>query len=203
MLQNRVDPRGNIIAVTARGSWMGNRGVLHNDQQKIVRPYKLNAWITCVLEFRGRKREVMAPNRYTELFFLDEATAFAAGHRPCYECRRQDFERFKRCWLKGNPEYGFSESSSINEIDKILHHQRIDSKGAKQTYEELGENIPDGSFVEILGKAYLVAGNHLFEWSAPGYGEGKMLPASTKFAVLTPESIVNAFRMGYHPQMRL
>ncbi|MEO8821838.1 MAG: hypothetical protein ABI267_08810 [Ginsengibacter sp.] len=95
MLQNRVDPFGNIIKTTARGSWMGNRGILHNDQQQVLRPFKLKAWITCKLEFNGRKRPVMAPHRYTGLFFLDEATSFAAGHRPCFECRRQDYHKFK------------------------------------------------------------------------------------------------------------
>ena len=103
MLQNRVDPFGNLIKTPARGSWLGNRGIIHNHNQEVVRPFKLKAWITCTLEFRGRKRQVMAPDRYTELFFLDEATSFAAGHRPCFECRREDALRFKSYWLKGNP----------------------------------------------------------------------------------------------------
>src|ERR1700743_3660322 len=102
MLQNRVDPQGNIIKTTARGAWMGNRGQLHNEQRQIVRPFKLKAWLTCLLQFNGRKREVMSPQRYTELFFLDEATAFAAGHRPCFECRRKDYDLFKSFWLQGN-----------------------------------------------------------------------------------------------------
>src|ERR1700760_1777025 len=105
MLQNRVDPEGNIIRTSARGSWMGNRGIIHDEQQNVLRAFKLKAWITCVLAFKGRKRPVMAPNRYTELFFLDEATAFSAGHRPCFECRRQDAGRFKSLWIKANPEY--------------------------------------------------------------------------------------------------
>src|ERR1700729_1628773 len=107
MLQNRVDPFGNIIKTAARGQWMGNRGVIHDHHQTLVRPFRLLAWITCVLEFKDRKRELMAPDRYTELFFLDEATSFAAGHRPCAECRTKAFNRFKTAWVGANPEYGF------------------------------------------------------------------------------------------------
>src|ERR1700730_14192737 len=101
-LQNRVDPFGRLIRTTARGAWMGNRGLIHNEYQQIVRTFRLKAWITCRLEFKGWYRKVMSPNRYTELFFLDEATAFSAGHRPCAECRREDFNRFKAAWLQGN-----------------------------------------------------------------------------------------------------
>ncbi|HTJ10817.1 MAG TPA: hypothetical protein VL547_02270, partial [Dinghuibacter sp.] len=99
MLQNRVDPYGNIIFTPARGAWMGNRGLLHDAQQHIRRPFRLKAWIICVLQFKGRHRPVMAPGQYTELFFLDEATALSAGHRPCAECRREDFNRFKAAWI--------------------------------------------------------------------------------------------------------
>ena len=126
MLQNRVDPFGQIIKTTAKGAWMGNRGILHNDEQQVLRPFKLKAWLTCNLQFRGRKRQVMAPNRYTELFFMDEATSFAAGHRPCFECRRIDYNHFKTLWLKGNPEYEFNEKTSIQKIDAILHQERMD-----------------------------------------------------------------------------
>ena len=136
MMQNRVDPFGNIIKTKARGSWMGNRGILHDEHQQVLRPFKLKAWLICVLEFNGRKRQVMAPNRYTELFFVDEATAFAAGHRPCFECRRQDYNRFKSSWLKGNPEYHFNEKTSIQKIDEVLHQERINRGGSKVTFEE-------------------------------------------------------------------
>src|SRR4051812_14165929 len=125
MLQNRVDPLGQFIHSKARGSWMGNRGVIHENKQ-IVKTFKHKAWITCVLQFKGRKRTVMTPGRWTELFFLDEATAFAAGHRPCFECRREDAKRFKTCWIKGNPEYNFSMTTSITQIDEIIHKERID-----------------------------------------------------------------------------
>ena len=201
MLQNRVDPFGNLIKTLARGSWMGNRGILHNDEQEVLRPYKLNAWITCKLEFKGRRREVMAPKRYTELFFLDEATSFAAGHRPCFECRRNDYNRFKTLWIKGNPEYNFDEETPIKEIDDILHRERIDENNMKLTYEEDINAIPNGTFVLIDNKPYLVFGKNIYLWTPFGYEKGMALPASDTLTVLTPKSVVNTFRVGYLPQI--
>jgi hypothetical protein len=203
MLQNRVDPFGHIIKTTARGSWLGNRGVLHNSDKELLRPFKLKAWITCLLEFKGRKRTVMAPNRWTELFFLDEATAFAAGHRPCGECRRNDFIRFKKCWLKGNPEYHFTLKTSIREIDKIIHQERIDRHGEKVLFEEKPGNIPDGTFVLFNDNPYLVADNCIFLWSPFGYENGIAWPEVEKLPVLTPKSIVNTFRAGYLPDFTI
>jgi len=201
MLQNRVDPEGNIIRTSARGAWMGNRGILHDEHQNVLRAFKLKAWITCVLEFRGRKRAVMAPNRYTELFFLDEATAFSAGHRPCFECRRQDAVRFKSYWLKGNPEYGFDERTPVGEIDKILHRERIDRKGAKLTHSDNIRDLPDGSFIRWQGRPALVAGEKLYFWSPAGYEQHLARPAAGQVEVLTPASIIKTFRAGYTPQM--
>jgi hypothetical protein len=203
MLQNRVDPFGNIIKTEARGHWTGNRGVLHDDHQTLLRPFKLIAWITCKLEFKGRKRQVMAPNRWTELFFLDEATSFAAGHRPCAECRRQDFNKFKSFWLKGNPEYHFDEKTSIQEIDKILHKERINRNKTKITFEERIDNIPDGTFVLFNDNAFLFLDQLLFLWSPFGYEKGIALPDVNKLTILTPRSIVNTLRAGYLPQMAM
>jgi hypothetical protein len=203
MLQNRVDPYGNIIITSARGNWMGNRGILHDENQNLLRPYKLKAWITCVLQFRGRKRTVMSPNRYTELFFFDEATAFAAGHRPCFECRRQDYNRFKSFWLKGNPEYGFDEKTSIQKIDDILHRERINRDGSKVKHQENLNTLPDGTFIEIDGKPYVIFREVIYEWSPFGYGGKKPLPKAEKVIVLTPKSLVNTFRAGYVPEVRV
>lgn len=203
MLQNRIDPFGNIIKTSARGAWMGNRGILHDEHQQVLRPFKLKAWLICLLHFKDRHREVMAPNRYTELFFFDEATAFAAGHRPCFECRRKDFEHFKSAWIKGNPEYGFSERTSINEIDKILHKERIDSKGQKVTHQDDIKDIPDGAFISIDDKPYLLANRMLHAWSPSGYDKGMPIPAIREVTVLTPASTVNAFKAGYMPQITL
>lgn len=201
MLQNRVDPFGNIIKTGARGVWMGNRGLLHDHSKNLVRPFRLKAWITCVLEFKGRRRQVMAPDKYTELFFMDEATAFAAGHRPCFECRREDARLFKRYWLKGNPEYGFTEKTPIREIDEILHKERIDRNGKKVTIEMAATDIPDGTFILLNERPYLFYKHKLFEWSPSGYSKGIALPDATTLTVLTPVSVVNAFAAGYVPQI--
>ena len=203
MLQNRVDPFGNLIRTAARGSWTGTRGLLHNDEQEIIRPFKLKAWLTCKLEFKGRKRKMMSPDRYTELFFLDEATAFAAGHRPCCECRRDDFNKFKSLWLKANPGYGFDEKISIQKIDSIIHGERINRNRSKITFEENIHTIPDGSMVSYNDDPYLVFNNQLFLWTPFGYAKGIALPDAGKFIVLTPRSNLNTFRLGYLPPMIL
>lgn len=200
MLQNRVDPFGNIIKTSARGAWMGNRGILHDEHKQLLRPFRLKAWIICVLQFKDRHREVMAPNRYTELFFFDEATAFAAGHRPCFECRRKDADLFKRFWIKGNPEYGFNERTPINEIDKILHKERIDHKREKVTYEDDANTLPDGTFILLNDKPYLLSNKMLYAWSPSGYEKDISILAVHKVTVLTPRSTVNAFKAGYMPQ---
>lgn len=203
MLQNRVDPFGNLIKTKARGLWMGNRGVLHNDEQEIIRSYKLNAWITCKLEFKGRKRKVMMPDRYTELFFMDEATSFAAGHRPGFECRRNEYDQFKSLWIKGNPEYHFDKKTSIKKIDEILHRERMDRNKLKITYKENAGDIPNGSFVLSNNKPYLIFDKKMYLWSPFGYEKNKSLPAIGKLIVLTPQSVVNTFSAGYVPQMSL
>lgn len=201
MLQNRVDPFGSIVRTQERGAWLGNRGVLHNDQQEITRPYKLKAWITCALEFRGRHREVMQPDCWTELFFLDEATAFAAGHRPCFQCRYKDHQRFKEMWLAGNPEYGFTMKTPVARIDEVLHSERVAHDRSKITYQENAAALPDGAFVSIDKQAYLLANNKLHSWTPAGYKESISLGDMDTLTVLTPRSIVNMFRAGYIPQM--
>jgi hypothetical protein len=203
MLQNRVDPFGNLIKTSARGAWMGNRGLLHNDKQEVVRPFKLKAWITCKLEFKGRKRKVMTPNLYTELFFFDEATSFAAGHRPCFECRREDYNKFKSFWLKGNPEYGYNEKTSIQEIDDIMQQERMNLDKSKVTYEESPVLLPDGAFVLFNNEPYLVKNGSMYLWSPFGYAEETSLPKTAKLLVLTPQSVINTFKAGYIPQMAI
>jgi hypothetical protein len=201
-LQNRVDPFGELIRTTARGAWMGNRGLIHNEHQQIIRQFRLKAWITCRLEFKGRHRMVMSPNLYTELFFLDEATTFSAGHRPCAECRREDFNRFKAAWLKGNPSHGFHDKTPIAKIDDILHGERIDPNGKKPTHVERLDKLPNGSFIEYHGKPFLIKQPNLIAaWTAFGYEEAIELPPGIKVVVLTPKSILNSFRARYTPQM--
>jgi hypothetical protein len=201
MLQNRVNPFGEIIRTSNRGAWLGNRGVLHNDKQEIVRSYKIKAWITCVLEFRGRHREVMQPNRWTELFFLDEATAFSAGHRPCFQCRYLDHQRFKTYWLKGNPVLGFNMKTPISKIDDIIQLERITADQSKVTYKEKLAVLPNGTFVSYQDNAYLVNGGKLYLWTSAGYEKPIAFPDLPTLWVLTPKSIVNMFSVGYLPQV--
>ena len=201
MLQNRVTPYGDLIQTKARGAWTGTRGVIHNEQQQIVRPFKLKAWITCRLEFKGRQRKMMMPSRYTELFFLDEATAFAAGHRPCCECRREDFNLFKSAWLAGNQQYAFNKKTSIQQIDAVIHGERIRENHPKTSFEASLEDLPSGTFISLDKEAWLVGDKQIFKWSPFGYGKVMALPGKEKAEVLTPRSIVNAFKAGYAPQV--
>jgi hypothetical protein len=203
MLQNRVNPRGDLIKTTARGSWMGNRGVIHDERQDIVRPFKLKAWLICLLEFKGRRRQVMTPDRYTELFFLDEATAFSAGHRPCAECRRKAFNRFKRLWIEANPEYGYNERTPVWKIDEALHKERINRSGAKVMYTESIHCLPTGSFILHNNEPYLLADGLIFRWTPGGYDEGIGPAGMDRVEVLTPRSVVKTFQSGYKPQMSI
>lgn len=203
MLRNRVNPFGDIFATKARGKWLGNRGQLHGTGKTILRPYKHKAWIICLLEFKDRRRVIMSPNLWTELFFLDEATAMAAGHRPCFECRREAANLFKVAWLKGNPEYGFNQKTLIGKIDEVLQKERIDESGSKVTFEAVLQDLPDGTFIEMDNQAYLVSNRLVYLWSPFGYDAGKQIPLSTKVKVLTPHSVVNAINAGYRLQMGL
>lgn len=197
-LQNRVDPFGNLIRTTARGTMMGNRGgVLHNTGQEIVRDYASSRWITCVLQFRDRRRVVMSPNRYTELFFLDEAVAFAAGHRPCAECRRHRYDSFRRAWKDANQQ---DRLPSAGEMDLRLQQARID-KRKKVTYEAPLPTLPDGCFVRIQGSAYLVLGEALLLWTPEGYTRRDARPTDSAVTVLTPAPIVECIRHGYRPEI--
>src|SRR5215472_1724628 len=144
-LQNRVDPFGNLFSTPARGTMMGNRGGVLHANRKIVRLYKSRRWITCVLEFKDRRRIVMTEGRYTELFFLDEATALAAGHRPCAECRRVKFNAFRDAWRRAS---GLKDVPLADEMDLALHLARID-KREKVTYRAAISSLPDGCFVQI------------------------------------------------------
>jgi hypothetical protein len=192
-LQNRVDPFATIFRTTARGIMFGNRGgVLHNSDREIVRSYACRRWLICVLEFKGRRRTVMTPDRYTELFFLDEAVALSAGHRPCAECRRARFEDFRRAW---------GERLLAPEMDAELHRDRIDRNGRKVTHEDKLDSLPDGCFVALGGSAYLVWGDSLFPWTPFGYGQRESRPGGKTATVLTPAVTVRCLRNGYIPDV--
>lgn len=198
-LRNRVLPTGEIVAIAARGTFMGNRGgAIHNDRRDIVRPYASRRWITCVLEFRGRRRVVMSPGRYTELFFLDEAVALAAGHRPCAECRRARYNEFREAWQRAakRPPGDFLYA---DEMDKDLHNARIDAQKKQIVHEAPLRSVPDGCFVHIAGENYLVWGDALALWSPDGYKEKHPRPDGMTVTVLTPKPIVECIRHGYRP----
>jgi hypothetical protein len=197
-LENRVAPFGNIFRTPARGTMMGNRGgALHNSSKEIVRGYKSRRWITCVLEFRGRHRTVMSEGRYTELFFLDEAVAFAAGHRPCAECRRERYNAFRNAWGRRQ---GQHDLPMADQMDLELHGARID-KGQKVTYDASLNSLPDGCFVQVEGRAHLVWEDALLLWTPEGYTKRDTRPKGLTVTVLTPEPIVECFREGYKPEV--
>jgi len=204
-LQNRVTPFGELIATPARGTLMGNRGRLHDGSRRVVRRVvqSYRAWVTCLLEFRGRHREVMAPNRYTELFFLDEATALAAGHRPCGECRRADYRRFKALWLGANPERRLGTDALIGAIDRELDRDRLGTDGRARTYLAALDSLPDGVFVVLPDSVepLLVWRRRLAPWSPRGYGAGRPAPRDQRVTVLTPRSITATIAAGYAPEV--
>ncbi len=197
-LQNRVDPWGNLNAISAKGAWLGNRGILHNNQKQLVAQWRHSNWVTCVLEYKGRRREIFSPNNYSELFFLDEATALSAGHRPCAECRSKRYREFKEFWCKAN----HLESVTSRELDKQLHAERAIRGGGKAVFEAEFVNLPSGTFIELEGKALLHWSGNLYSWSATGYTlfEGSLEPSKV-VTVLTPFSIVGIFRLGFTPQV--
>ncbi len=200
-LQNRVTPHGAIVRHAARGAFTGNRGVIHNAAREIVRPWANRRWICCLLEFKGMRRTVMSPRRWTELFFLDEATAFAAGHRPCAYCRRPDFERFKRLWVAGNPGAGIVTADSIDVVDRELHRERTGREEAAEMRSPFVA-LPPGTFIEFAerpGEAWLVWGGMVHRWSPWGYARREPQGAGRAARLLTPQSTVNAFRAGYVP----
>src|SRR6266481_4375886 len=160
-LQNRVTPTGEIIATPHRGLSTGNRGIIHDPATKTLlrRRWASQAWLTCVCEFKGRWRQVMGCRSWTELFFLDEATALAAGHRPCFFCRRDDANRFRAAWEKGN----HLANVLVRDIDAVLHRERLDPLPAPL------EALPDGAMVQAAGESYLILKGKALQWSFEGY----------------------------------
>jgi hypothetical protein len=200
--QNRVTPFGDIIATPERGTFLGNRGVLHDLEGQIKRAWQVKRWIVCVLEFRGRKRTVMTPNSYTELFFLDEATALAAGHRPCAECRHARFLDFCNSWKMAHPGHTASQRPTADEIDNRLHAERVAANRLKRSFPAAVGGLPDGVFVTVPAwgeQAYLVWRDCLLKWSPGGYRERRPRPKGKEVRVLTPQSTVATIRAGYAP----
>jgi hypothetical protein len=205
-LQNRVTPEGEIIATPHRGLMLGNRGgAFHRPDRTLGRRrWHSKQWIACLLSFKDRHRAVMQPNRYTELFFLDEATALAAGHRPCFECRRQDAESFAALWAKAQR---LAQRPLATEMDEVLHGERVGAGGRKVTFRARLADIPGGTFVRYAAEGggfrpYLVIGNHLLAWDPAGYASLVLRSAiSQELDVLTPRAIVAVLSAGYRSML--
>lgn len=200
-LQNRVTPKGTIVVSTARGTMMGNRGNLHNIKKEVVRAFKDKAWKSCLLEFQGIKREVKAEGSYTELFFLDEATAFAAGHRPCNDCQPERVKEFKELWFRANNGFYELTGSNLSDIDEILHGERIDSDRGKVTFTAPVLDLADGVLVELDGKYFLKLRGHLLEWSDSGYVSATRITENMPVQTLTPKSITRCYDNGLIPEI--
>ena len=194
-LQNRVTPTGEIIADPARGTLMGNRGILHHGPGRLgTRRWTTKAWIACALQFKDRHREVMNGRSWTELFFIDEATAFAAGHRPCAECRRDDYDAFRSAWAAGHSHGDLPKAPAM---DAALHAQRVEPYTHRQiTHRASAPDLPDGAFIEHDGQCWLVRKSRLHLWSPEGYGATHPLPTG-EVTVLTPALMVAVLANGY------
>jgi hypothetical protein len=199
-LQNRVTPQGDIIATPHRGMFTGNRGIIHDPHTRTLlrRRWASRAWLTCVCEFKGRRRDVMGGRSWTELFFLDEATAFAAGHRPCFFCRRDDANRFRRAWEDGNS----VSDVHADDIDTVLHRERLEGASKRLHAPPMRlKELPDGAMVQAGAESFLIAQGSALMWSPAGYREAQgVIHDTIKGAMLlTPPSTLRALSAGYRP----
>jgi hypothetical protein len=195
-LQNRVTPFGEIVAMPERGLFTGNRGIIHDPATRTLleRRWSSKAWLVCSCDYQGRRRQVMAGRSWTELFFLDEATALAAGHRPCFVCRRDAALGFRDAWTRGSA----APPPTAKDIDATLHCERLDG-GTKRRHllPAPVDELPDGAMIALGTDAFAIAGGRCFRWSPGGYssvaapGEGAQL--------LTPPSSLRALGAGYRP----
>lgn len=194
-LQNRVLPTGEIVANPARGTLMGNRGILHDDHRRLgTSRWTHQAWVTCLLRFKGRKRPLMAPGRYTELFFLDEAAALAAGHRPCGECRRDDFNRFRAAWAAAQG------AGDLTTLDRHMHRARVTRTRQQVRHEADLATLPDGTFILHGGAPHVAWQNRLLRYTPAGYDMALARLEGTA-TVLTPGCTVTALAHGYRPAL--
>jgi hypothetical protein len=199
-LQNRVTPFGQLIATPERGLVYGTRGCLHDDHREIRRRSATKRWIACRLQFRDRRRErLMAPGRFTELFFVDEATALAAGHRPCAECRRADYNHLTELWSVIHP-----DQTGADAIDDQLHQERLNARtGERRFHQDRYERLPDGTYVIHGRQACLVLRDQLLPWSPGGYLAPHHRPSNGTATVITPPSLVALLRTTRTPLVPL
>jgi hypothetical protein len=197
-LQNRVTPFGEVVAISQRGTFTGNRGIIHDPATRTLlkRRWTTKAWLVCVCEFKGRRRAVMSGRSWTELFFLDEAVALAAGHRPCFHCRREAAERFRRSWAaaKGGP------CPSAEAIDTVLHRERLE--GGRKRIHPIAvplAALPDGAMVVAAGSAFTLRSGQAHRWTIEGYARPERLQRAD--GLLTPPSTLMALAAGYRPAL--
>jgi hypothetical protein len=195
--RNRVTPEGELVAVPLRGAWTGNRGILHAGR-RIVRFHASDLWITCALRFRDRWHEQWRPHHFTWLYFHDEAVSFAAGHRPCGECRRGAYTAYRDALVA---ELGIAVPSA-KELNHRLHGERIVRGTHRRRVHELPwQGLPDGTFVCLDGSPAVVAGTHLTQWTPEGYRDRHQRPTRGTARVITPPSTVAVLRAGYPVQL--
>jgi hypothetical protein len=193
-LQNRVTPFGEIVAVASRGMFTGNRGIIHDPETKtLTHRWTTKAWITCACDWKGRRRDVWAGRSWTELFFLDEATALSAGHRPCFYCRRADAIAFREAWAIGNR----IAAPTAPEMDATLHRERLAGRKKKRLHPVPSE-LPDGAMLAAAGDAWLIAHGATWRWRFAGY---ERQPMPKPDGLLTPPSSLAALRAGYHSRL--
>lgn len=219
-MRNRVTPWGDIVAISQRGAWLGNRGILHEGTD-VVRYHRSDLWITCRLQYRDWRLLQWAPGHFTVLYFFDEAVAFAAGHRPCALCRRADYNAYRAAWVAGAD--GAAEAAGTaeaeraagaeetagsaglpyaKELDRQLHAERI-VRGThrRRVHPMRWPALPDGTFVALDGEPHLVLADRLHRWSPQGYLPPASRPRAGTVEVITPPSTVGVLRAGYRPQL--
>jgi hypothetical protein len=196
-LQNRVSPFGDLLASPARGLFMGDRGGrFHTGARTLTaRRWASRQWICCLIDFKARKRAVWGQS-YTELFFLDEVTGLAAGHRPCFECRRKDAEAFADAWRKA---YGLRARPYVSAMDGILHTQRLDGR-TKRIHRCAVDTLRDGAIMTLEGEAFAIRGDALLHWTPQGYDARIPRPRGGTVDVLTPPAILAVLAAGYEPR---
>jgi hypothetical protein len=195
-LQNRVTPTGDIIATAHRGMFTGNRGIIHDPASRTLlnKRWASRAWLICLCEFRGRRREVMGGRSWTELFFLDEATALAAGHRPCFFCRRDDALKFRAAWELGNGVSGVR----ADEIDGVLHRERLEGRTKRLHKLPMPwQELPDGAMLQEESVSFLIVQGRALQWSPAGYHRAQQPPQNAMLP--TPPSTLRALAAGYKP----
>jgi hypothetical protein len=199
-LQNRVTPLGELVADPARGLVYGNRGCLHDEAGRIRRRYNGERWLACRLQFRGwHRRPLQQPGRFTELFFLDDATAFAAGHRPCALCRREDYDRLAAIWRELHP-----GQIGADAIDAQLHSERVTPTTREQLHHHAPlDGLPDGAFILLEGEPWLVLGARLLRWTVAGYAEERPRTAHEQAILITPPSLVAVLHTDWQPLVSL